>query len=390
MFIQRKAASVFVFLVAAILLVCTFAARPIQALTTPIVTTAVVRNQRMEYKETKDASLWYTDQWNTVSLPFRLDSSLTMTKLYVSRLDMVEVGDPLVAFDAMGGEYLYKQAQKSLLSAQISYDSTLSQQKERMLALQSEIAQAAERSSGLSGKEQSEQLAAIARAKAELQDLEQGKNDSLKLQQILLAEEQEKLTALARLRDDGWVLKSPCEGFVAELDASIGGSYGGLEALCTLCGASDALTLLVPIDDRWLNVIGNYGVRATVEKRDTRFEAEVVGTETRPDASYLRLRFTGEDVWTLLGSCKVQLSSMSAGSSCLVPAKALMEGSVFLLQERDGYFGKEYYVEQKSILVGEKNDDYVEALSGLYSGQRIVVEADREIVDGDVVMYPIG
>lgn len=378
--------------IAVVLALCTFLARPLRASNTAVVTTVTTKLRRMEYAEKLRSDLWYTDDMHVCSIPCRLDGSLLVSALYVGPLDFVSAGDPLVAFDGPGGEYLLRQAKKALLSARMEYDSCLETLDARRLSLREEIRKLQEDMSAQSGGELTLSAERLARAQSELQGLETGEIDALTLRTLQLEDASEKYDALEALRKQGWVLKSERGGFVQDTRASTGGSYSGRDALMTICGASDALSLLVKIDRNWAYIEADFGVSATISKDGKEARAEWMGEESRDGELFARLSVRANEAAGLLGASDVSLSATSADTAYIVPKSALVaEGeAVYVVRERQGYFGREYYAELCAVQIGDSSGGNVEILRGVSFGERVVVDCDREIRDGDEVMYKIG
>lgn len=73
----------------------------------------------------------------------------------------------------------------------------------------------------------------------------------------------------------------------------------------------------------------------------------------------------------------------------LVPRQALRTDEkgkfVFILEERQGPLGKEYYVVRNSVTEGDSDNNNVGIYSGLMGGERIIVRSSKPISDGSLV-----
>lgn len=59
---------------------------------------------------------------------------------------------------------------------------------------------------------------------------------------------------------------------------------------------------------------------------------------------------------------------------------------VFLLEEKEGPLGKEYYVLKCKVTVGDSDNSYIGILSGLLGNERVVVYSNKSLYDGSSVI----
>lgn len=109
----------------------------------------------------------------------------------------------------------------------------------------------------------------------------------------------------------------------------------------------------------------------------------------REDGLYARLELPWKDEHALIGQCRVTLDAVSTKSAYLIPTKAAAEGSVLILQQRPGYFGNEYIAKLVSVQTGDTSGNWIEFTGGLNAGDIVIIEADRDLRDGDRVLHEI-
>jgi len=386
---KNTAAKTVMVILAILLVVCTFAARPVQTMNTAVVQTMTVKQRRMEYKETITTGEWYSGSAAVVSIPYSLGSGLKITAIYVSDLDIVAPDDALIAFEQTSGERVLRLSEDELLSAQIAYDDHLEQTQAQYWRTEKEIRQLQDSMRYQKKAERPYTEAEIARLQEELIVLERGESDERTLLERKLASAREKYDALKALSDAGWILKSREYGFVQDVSAQTGGVYGGEEALLAVCREDETLGLLVPVEKKWLKIEQEHGVQATVEKKGNAVTAQWIGAESREDGLYARLQLPWMDGQDLIGQSRVTLNSVSTKSAYIIPKKAISEGGVFVLKQRPGYFGNEHYAALVSVQTGDESGDWIEITGGLAAGDIVVIESDRELRDGDRVMHEI-
>ena len=374
----------------ALLVLCTFAARPLRALTTTRVTWATVRNRRLEYTETIQADCWYTDEQTVCSIPYRLPGALTVKAVYVSNMDMVTKGEPILAFDATSGEWALAQAEQALLEAQVSYDTFAEEIADEILRLREELYNSDKDMRALRGDELAVAEEKYARKQEKLEALQAGDSNQLLLESLRLEDARQVLSQLVLLQRQDWILVSPEDGFVQDVRASIGTDYSGLDPLLVVCAPSSQMALLAPVGQRWVDLQHTTGVNVRIYRGNLEREAQWDGEERRDDTTYARLLLTDEEAGEMVGVCSVEINAISSSMSCLVPEKALSEDrqSVFVLRERQGYFGREYYVEEQKVVLGDTNGTFVQVTRGLQAGDRVILDSDRPLMDGDEVRLP--
>ena len=386
---KNTAAKTIVTLIAVLLVACTFAARPVQTMNTAVVTAMTAKQRRLEYDQTVEAGKWYTGSTAAMSIPYSIAGGLKIDSIYVSDLDTVDKGTPLLAFDRMSGEMALREAENELLSAQIAYKNHLEQAEDQYWRTEKEIRQLQENMRYQKKAERPYTEAEIERLKNELAVLETGESDEKTLLERQLDAAQGKYDALKALSDDDWILRSEEKGFVQDIAVSTGGVYSGVEAIMTVCREDDMLYLLVPIERKWMLIEQEYGAAVTVHKGEDAVSAQWVGTENREDGLYARLEIPWAEGERLIGQCRAVFDAVSTKNAYIVPKKAISDGSVFVMGQKPGYFGYDYYARLVSVKTGDESGDMIEVTGGIGAGDIVIIDSDREIRDGDRVMYEI-
>lgn len=352
---------------------------------TAVVTTMTAKQRRLEYNETIEAGKWYTGDISAISIPYNLGGGVKIEAIYVSDLDTVDKGTPLLAFDQMSGVRALREAENELLSAQIAYDNHLEQTEDQYWRTEKEIRQLQDSMRYQKKAERPYTEAEIVRLQEELAVLAIGESDEKTLLERQLSNAQEKYDALKALSDDGWILRSMEKGFVQDIVVATGGE----DALLTICRENDTLYLLVPIERKWMLIAQEHGATVTVQKGDFTANAQWDGTENREDGLYARLEMSWSEGEVLIGQCRVTFDAVSTNNAYIIPKKAISEGNVFVLKQKSGYFGYEYFAQLVSVKTGDESGDMIEVTGGLAPGDIVIIESDRDIVDGDRIMYEI-
>ena len=83
----------------------------------------------------------------------------------------------------------------------------------------------------------------------------------------------------------------------------------------------------------------------------------------------------------------LSLEAESGFIETLISADALTGDSVYVLSNRPGAWGEaEYYAQAVRLTTGRRSASMVEVRSGLYSGQEIILSADKPLSDGQTVL----
>ena len=60
---------------------------------------------------------------------------------------------------------------------------------------------------------------------------------------------------------------------------------------------------------------------------------------------------------------------------------------VYVVKEREGILGMEYYVEEVNVRILDQNDNWVAVEGALDSESQIIVSATKEIKNGEIVRF---
>lgn len=90
----------------------------------------------------------------------------------------------------------------------------------------------------------------------------------------------------------------------------------------------------------------------------------------------------------------LQRSAASESYRCCIPANALYSDSngnrsyIYVVGEREGILGKEYYAQMRYVEVLDQNDSFAALADGsLASGEQVITAYDKEIANGAAIRY---
>ena len=92
-----------------------------------------------------------------------------------------------------------------------------------------------------------------------------------------------------------------------------------------------------------------------------------------------------QEIW---GNVKLEIECVDTESRLVIPVGALIGGgnSVYVITEQQGFWGTEYVLESRTVLLGANNGQQVAIRSGLQQGDRVALMSDRPVTAGDKVL----
>ncbi len=185
---------------------------------------------------------------------------------------------------------------------------------------------------------------------------------------------------------------------VSEVDGIVSGVhylqydiYSGIKPLITVIPDDTSRSLKVKTSKMILDILQNDTANTYYINDDIEVEAEIIKTEVVEKDCFLYLVLKGETTeYGNIKSLRMEINTKSEYCDILIPNSAFFSPqSIYVLKERDGFWGKEYYVESYEVLVGEYNNMKSAIISGLRRGDMVVTGWDRELTDGQRVFLPL-
>ncbi len=138
----------------------------------------------------------------------------------------------------------------------------------------------------------------------------------------------------------------------------------------------------------------NLGDAVTLKTAQGNAELKVDYIEEDGSGSYRAVIYLPEGEGELGMSGTMRRSDVSESFSCCIPINALHSESpgnryyVYVLGQRDGILGKEYYAQLRYVEVLDQNELYAALAEGSLSGEeQVITGCDKEIANGAAVRY---
>lgn len=137
----------------------------------------------------------------------------------------------------------------------------------------------------------------------------------------------------------------------------------------------------------------NQGDTVTLKTAQGEEELEVDYMEEDGSGSYRAVVYLPQGKGELGMSGTMRRSAASESYNCCIPAAALHSENngryfIYVVGERDGILGKEYYAQLRYVEVLDQNESYAALKEGALSGEEQVITGyDKEIVNGSAIRY---
>lgn len=357
------------------MLALTFCSRTVYRALMPSVQTARVGGGILSYSAQSGEYLLDAAQVRYAYVAAELPQAVRVEKVLARANQRVEAGDALARLYAPEAERALEVARERFAQAEIGWISWESTCAEAWLELKEQMSDAE-----LSDERQRQ-------LQQRMNLLQQGVVGDTSEQLCRRAYEQARaaLEVLESLEAADWTVCAPCADWVCELFVQSGDGYAGLSPLASIAdGAGDMLVGL-----HWGEAIDldreAARIRASVSVDGQRVDCQYVRTTTQGGQKVAWVRCAEEvDYGRLTG---LSLEAESGFIETLISADALTGDSVYVLSNRPGAWGEaEYYAQAVRLTTGRRSASMVEVRSGLYSGQEIILSADKPLSDGQTVL----
>ncbi len=424
---KKIVASFFIFLV--FMWLCTVISKSIYASKLPIVSTESIEQKYVEHIVKVDGIVIAGEK-----SPVTAISGLRVEHLSVQVGDSVEEGDVLFTIDMEDLTDLIEEKEAAISKLQTQIDTVL--QNEELARQKKELEEQraredydalARREDTLVGRGAEEvnqaekdlenagddealqdalQQAAYAEADAKWQretamrDAErrvediiapESEDSTLEVNRLELAGLQEDLAPYLDIREEEGRVLSPMSGIITDIYVSTGGRTSDSAVLLL---ADDSVpcqfkTTLTQEQKKYVGLNDEVSLKLDGSSKEKEATVDYLSeSSTMPGNYEVYINLPeGMGVPGLSGT----MSRAESGEKhycCVTPAAVHEEGSrhyVYVVKERDGILGKEYYAEQVNVMVLDENENWA-ALEGALNDDSVIISSStKEVKNGDVV-----
>lgn len=214
---------------------------------------------------------------------------------------------------------------------------------------------------------------------------------ALELNRMELARLQEDLSRFSEIRDAGGQIRAGRSGLVTDIYISIGGRTSD-SAVMLLADDSVPCRFKAVISQDQKKYVGlndKVSLKLDGSSREKDLAIDFLSESASIPGSYEAYINLPEG--TGMPGLSGTMSRSESGEKhpvCVTPQAVHREGVqsyVYVVKERDGILGKEYYAEQINVRVLDENDNWVAAEGALDSESVIITSSTKEVKNGDVV-----
>ena len=202
---------------------------------------------------------------------------------------------------------------------------------------------------------------------------------------------QEKLAAYQEILNGEGKITAPLSGMVTDVYVQAGGRVPDTASfLVADSGAPCQFRVTLTKEDKtYVNLNDDVKLKLGDKKEINASVDYLVENENAPGTFTAILRLP-EETGTPGQSGTITCAKAGEKRPCCIPLLALREnpgGSsyVYVVSEREGILGMEYYAEEINVSVADKNDKFAAVEGALSEESRIILSADKEIQKGDVI-----
>lgn len=376
----------------------TFCSKSIVYIFTPKVTAELAQSGYIETSYDFSSIEFIYDSIKSIKIPEKLAESMTILAIGFKVGDEVKKGDTLIVFDTSNIEKNMESIKEQIASIEIDIQEFDKNYEKITQELQAEI-----KDLDFKINTGHELL-----PKKELEALmEQRQKKQVELQYIkdtgiingekrtVLEQKSEsckkELASLYEIVSKHSRITADEPGIVSKIYVTEGASYGGVTPLMDISVDGGKKSIVIKTDKLDEAKIQK-GTRCIVREKSA-VQSGIVEEIRFLDGYYLVTVSIPDEIKLLLNNpsdISVSFSFKSQLYSEIIPNSAFyQEGKIYLLKEKDGFWGKEYYAVSVDVSTGESNDHFTAVTHGLMRGDVIITGWDRQIYNNARVMVPL-
>jgi len=414
------------------MLVCTLISRSVYAYHLPIVSTTAPESKYVEHIVEAEGIVAAGGE-----RPVTYLSGLRIDSLQVRVGDRVEEGDVLFRIDLEDLEQLMAEKQDEAARVSLTIDTILQNQEIAQQKKDLELARAREdydTTARLKDTEVGRALENVVQAEKDVQEnggdedlldalqsaayeeadaraqrdeavkeagrrvedalLPDTADSELEAARLELSGLQDSLSELRRIKDSGGVIAAPFGGIITEISVNVGDRVPDT-AVLLISDESLPCQLKVTItkeQKKYLSLGDTISVKLEGESRELEEKIDYLSESRSIPEEFEALIDLPENTGVPGASGIISHSETGEKYPFCIPVEALHKRDdrnyVYVLKEREGILGQEYYVDEISVKVADQNDNWAAIEEGgLDQDSRIIISSTKEFEKGDVVRW---
>lgn len=427
---KKIMAGFFIFL--ALMWLCTIISKSIYASRLPVVTTVVTEQKYVEHIVEVEGIVVAGDKNPVTAL-----SGLRIDKVMVQAGDRVEEGDVLFTIDMEDLKAIMEEKQTQIAKLQLQIDTILKNEElaRQKKALEEERARAdydaqaryqdtlvgraaeeinqaetdiEEQGGGNDALDDALQSAAYAEADAKWQRENTMKDAERRVEDILLPEEEDSTLSASRIEladmqadlsqyqavlDINGQITAGSGGLITDVFISVGGRIPDSAVMLI---ADDAVpcqfkAMLTKEQKKYVSLNDKADLKLDGSSKETEATVDYLAeSESMPGNYEIYMNLPEGKGTPGLSGIMTRTETGEKYPNCLPPSAVHRDNTrsfVYVVKEREGILGAEYYVEELNVKILDENENWIAVEGALDRESQVIVSATKEIKNGEIVRY---
>ncbi len=216
-------------------------------------------------------------------------------------------------------------------------------------------------------------------------------DSTLEVNRLELSGLQEELSRFQEVRDAEGQIRAPKGGVITDINISTGGRTTDSAVMLL---ADDSVpcqfkTVLTQEQKKYVGLNDDVTLKLDGSSREKEATVDYLSESSAMPGSYEVYIDLPEGTGAPgVSGTMSRAESGEKHSCCVTPTAVYEEGArhyVYVVRERDGILGKEYYAEQVNVRVLDENESWVAVEGALDDDSRIITSSTKEVKNGDVI-----
>lgn len=427
---KKIMAGFFIFL--SMMWLCTIISKSIYASRLPVVTTVVTEQKYVEHIVEVEGIVVAGDKNPVTAL-----SGLRIDKVMVQAGDRVEEGDVLFTIDMEDLKAIMEEKQTQIAKLQLQIDTILKNEElaRQKKALEEERARAdydaqaryqdtlvgraaeeinqaetdiEEQGGGNDALDDALQSAAYAEADAKWQRENTMKDAERRVEDILLPEAEDPTLSASRIEladmqadlsqyqavlDINGQITAGSGGLITDVFISVGGRIPDSAVMLI---ADDAVpcqfkAMLTKEQKKYVSLNDKADLKLDGSSKETEATVDYLAeSESMPGNYEIYMNLPEGKGTPGLSGIMTRTETGEKYPNCLPPSAVHRDNTrsfVYVVKEREGILGAEYYVEELNVKILDENENWIAVEGALDRESQVIVSATKEIKNGEIVRY---
>lgn len=427
---KKIMAGFFIFL--ALMWLCTIISKSIYASKLPVVTTVVTEQKYVEHIVEVEGIVVAGEKNPVTAL-----SGLRIDKVMVQAGDRVEEGDVLFTIDMEDLKAIMEEKQTQIAKLQLQIDTILKNEElaRQKKALEEERARAdydaqaryqdtlvgraaeeinqaetdiEEQGGGNDALDDALQSAAYAEADAKWQRENTMKDAERRVEDILLPEAEDPTLSASRIEladmqadlsqyqavlDINGQITAGSGGLITDVFISVGGRIPDSAVMLI---ADDAVpcqfkAMLTKEQKKYVSLNDKADLKLDGSSKETEATVDYLAeSESMPGNYEIYMNLPEGKGTPGLSGIMTRTETGEKYPNCLPPSAVHRDNTrsfVYVVKEREGILGAEYYVEELNVKILDENENWIAVEGALDRESQVIVSATKEIKNGEIVRY---